>query len=160
MMIDNMEMDVLDLLRVIEEEVENASSIPLSGKKMMDGQLLLDIVADIRLALPRQLEEARNIIINREQIIKEANKEADAIDKDARERAEELIENHIIVSEAKEKAHDLALNAQESAAEIREGADAYADGILDDLLRYMDEYIKIIQKNKGELKNTKKSKPV
>jgi len=159
-MIDNMEMDVLDLLRVIEEEVENASSIPLSGKKMMDGQLLLDIVADIRLALPRQLEDARNIIANRDQIISEAKKQADAIEKDAKLKAEELIDNHVIMSEAKEKAHDLMASAQESAVEIREGADAYANDILDDLLRYMEEYIKIIQKNKGELKNSGKSKPV
>lgn len=157
---ENMEMDVLDLLRVIEEEVENASSVPLSGKKMMDGQLLLDIVSDIRLALPRQLEEARNILMTRDQIIDAAQKEAGSIEKEAKLKAEELVDTHEIMAEAKEKAHDLTMSAQESALEIREGADAYADDILSDLLRYMQEYINIIEKNKGELHSNGKSKPV
>lgn len=157
---ENMEMDVLDLLRVIEEEVENASSVPLSGKKMMDGQLLLDIVSDIRLALPRQLEEARNILMTRDQIIDAAQKEAESIEKEAKLKAEDLVDTHEIMAEAKEKAHDLTMSAQESAIEIREGADAYADDILNDLLRYMQEYINIIEKNKGELHNSGKSKPV
>ncbi len=150
---ENMEMDVLDLLRVIEEEVETASSIPLSGKKMMDGQLLLDIVSDLRLALPRQLEDARNIVASREKILTEARLDAEEIVKDAKLKAEDLIENHVIMVEAKEKAHELTSNSQQSAAEIREGADAYADDILEDLLRYMEEYISIIQKNKDELRN-------
>lgn len=153
-------MDVLELLRVIEEEVENASSIPLSGKKMMDGQMLLDIVSDIRLALPRQIEEANNILAAREQILNEAQQEALEIQKEAKLRAEELVENHVIMTEAKTKANDITLSAQQSAIEIREGADAYADDILNDLLRYMDDYIKIIEKNKNELRNAKKVKPV
>lgn len=153
-------MDVLELLRVIEEEVENASSIPLSGKKMMDGQMLLDIVSDIRLALPRQIEEANNIFAAREQILNEAQQEAQEIQKEARLRAQELVENHVIMTEAKTKANDITVSAQQSAIEIREGADAYADDILNDLLRYMDDYTKIIEKNKNELKNAKKVKPV
>lgn len=153
-------MDVLELLRVIEEEVENASSIPLSGKKMMDGQMLLDVVSDIRLALPRQIEEANNILAARERILNEAQQEALEIQKEAKLRAEELVENHVIMTEAKTKANDITLSAQQSAIEIREGADAYADDILNDLLRYMDDYIKIIEKNKNELRNAKKVKPV
>lgn len=153
-------MDVLELLRVIEEEVENASSIPLSGKKMMDGQMLLDVVSDIRLALPRQIEEANNILAAREQILNEAQQEALEIQKEAKLRAEELVENHVIMTEAKTKANDITLSAQQSSIEIREGADAYADDILNDLLRYMDDYIKIIEKNKNELRNAKKVKPV
>ena len=153
---ENMEMDVLDLLRVIEEEVEGASSIPLSGKKIIDGQLIIDVVSDIRLALPRQLQEAKNVMNSREQILNDAKKDAEDIEKGAKLRSDELVENHLLMIEAREKAHDLIVSAQQSALEIREGAEAYADDILEDVLRYLDEYAKIIEKNKSELKNIKK----
>ena len=153
---ENMEMDVLDLLRVIEEEVEHASSIPLSGKKMIDGQLVLDVISDIRLALPRQMQEAKNIMNTRDQILQEAKKDAEDIEKGAKIRADELVQNNMVMVEVREKAHDLTMSAQKNAEEIREGAEAYAEDILNDLLRYLDDYKKIIEKNRGELDNRKK----
>ena len=51
-------MKVLELLDLLEEEIENGSSLPLTGKKILDPDKLLDIVDDIREVLPSEFRQA------------------------------------------------------------------------------------------------------
>lgn len=54
-------MKVLDLLEEIEEIVDTASGFPLTGKIMVDAQELLEIVREIRLELPDEIQQASGL---------------------------------------------------------------------------------------------------
>ena len=52
-------MTVLDLLDEIEEIVETSSAVPLTNKIMVDGNELREIVKEIRQSLPDDVQQAK-----------------------------------------------------------------------------------------------------
>ena len=83
-------MKVLELLDEIEEIVDTASGIPLSGKIMVDSNELLEIVKEIRTELPEEIQQARWIKNERDRILGEAKNEYETIIRKAEEEAEDL----------------------------------------------------------------------
>ena len=69
-------MKVLELLDLLEEEIESGGSLPLTGKKILDPDKLLDIVDEIREALPGEFRQAEILKQERERILEDAQKEA------------------------------------------------------------------------------------
>lgn len=52
-------MTVLELLEEIEDIVDTAPGLPLTGKIMVDANELLEIVREIRLSLPDDVQQAK-----------------------------------------------------------------------------------------------------
>ena len=81
-------MKVLELLEEIEEIVDTASGFPLTGKIMIDSQELLELVREIRVELPDEIQQAQWIKNERERILTEAKKEYETVIADAQAQAE------------------------------------------------------------------------
>ena len=123
-------MKVLDLLEEIEEIVDTASGFPLTGKNMVDAQELLEIVREIRLELPDEIQQAQWIKNERERIIAEAKKEYEAVIADAKRQAEALVENDDITVKAKLRADELMRVTEETAKQLKMSTYDYVDSIL------------------------------
>ena len=93
-------MKVLELLEEIEDIVDTSSGFPLTGKIMVDSQELLELVREIRLELPDEIQQAQWIKNERERILAEAKKEYETVIKDAKSQAERLVESHDITVKA------------------------------------------------------------
>ena len=65
-------MDILYLLDRLDEMVASASRVPFSSRVILDEQDYLDIVDQIRLALPEELKVSRRVMAERDQILAEA----------------------------------------------------------------------------------------
>ena len=52
-------MTVLDLLDELEDIVDTAPNVPLTGKIMVESSEVLEIVDDIRKALPEDVKQAK-----------------------------------------------------------------------------------------------------
>ena len=89
-------MRVLELLEEIEEIVDTAAGLPLTGKIMVDSQELLEIVREIRAELPDEIQQAQWIKNERERIIAEAKTQYEAVIDDAQKQADALVENNDI----------------------------------------------------------------
>ncbi len=59
-------MDVLFLLDRLEEILTTGFRVPMSARTMIDEQEALDIIEQMRLALPKELERARQTIAERD----------------------------------------------------------------------------------------------
>ena len=68
-------MTVLDLLEELEDIVNTASTVPLTNKVMVDGEEILEIVKDIRQSLPDDVQQAKWIKEQKDNIIAEAKQE-------------------------------------------------------------------------------------
>ena len=145
-------MNINDLLSELEKELEESSNLPLTGKKIVDLEYILDIVNDIRDSLPEEISEARSIVSDKQRILLDAQREADTAMKDVESRIEKLVDENEITQQAYAKAEKIVENAQANATEIRLGAQEYADEILADVERYLNDYLDIIRKNREELK--------
>ncbi|MGL5149985.1 MAG: ATPase [Clostridium sp.] len=127
------QVDIIELLEYLQEIMESASKVPISGKSMVDREEILEIIDQIRNSLPDQLVKAQWIVGESNRILGEAKKERDSIKKDSLELMRQNVENHDVVKEAKIRAQEILNNAKRDAKAIRLGSRDYSNEILTQL---------------------------
>lgn len=121
------------LLDQLEDLIEDGKTNFLSGKVAIDKETMLDIIRDIRLKLPTEVQQSVWIIEERNKIIDEAQKEAYVIREEAREEMQMMIEKDQITQYAKERAEYILLSAKEDAKQMHMGAVEYAQDTCKDV---------------------------
>ncbi len=132
-------MKVLELLDEIEEIVDTAPGFPLSGKIMIDSDELIEIVKEIRVELPDEIEQAKWIKDERQRILDEAKAEYETILNDAKAQAEAMVENDDITVKAKKRADEIMRAADGNARGLKLGTFEYVDSILYNFQDKMDQ---------------------
>nr|MDD6335994.1 ATPase [bacterium] len=145
-------MRILTLLDELEAIIDEAKPAPLSSKVMVDRDQLLDIIDDIRMNMPDVIRQAEQIAHQRQRILSDADAEAKSVVSKAEKQAERLVNEHEITTKAYTMAEEVLDNTQKNAREIRMGAIAYADDVLAELERAMQQQLGLVQKNRKELK--------
>lgn len=123
-------MKVLELLDEIEEIVDTSTSFPLTGKIMVDAEEILEIVKEIRVELPDEIQQAQWIKDERQRILEEAKKEYESVITDAKRQAEVMIENDDIVVQSKMRADEIMRIAEENCKQLKLNTFDYIDSIL------------------------------
>ena len=123
-------MKVLDLLEEIEEICDTSAGVPLTNKIMVDKVELIEIVGDIRKALPDEIQQAQFIKDERERILNDAKEEYETIIKDAEQRAEMLIDQNEITTRAKQRAREIEGSAAAGAKQLKMSTYDYVDKVL------------------------------
>ena len=100
----------------------------------------------MRIRIPEEIREARQLMREREQIPQSAQMEADQIIQEAREQADQLIRDEEIVKEAEARAQQLIGEVEEQAEVSREEMDIYALNMLRDLERRLQSHLSSIQR--------------
>ena len=107
---EKMDNTVEEIVSMMETIVDEAKFFPMShGKVMIEKDQFLDMLADLREALPRELEDARRIVADRSNILENAKKDAEMTTRAAEDRAKRLIDHDEIVKQAQMKALLLGL---------------------------------------------------
>lgn len=145
-------MEILTILETLEDLVERSTSVPFSGKCMIDREEVLEIVKEMRLKLPDDIKQAKWVKEERQRILLEAQKEANNVIKDAENKISSLIDEHEITKQAYEQANEIIAAAQKNAREIRLGAREYADSVLDKVQEILTDSVEVIRSNREELK--------
>lgn len=148
-----MDMDIMEIVDMMEEAVEKASSVPLTGKVMIDKDEMLDYLQEIRLIYPEELKEAKWVKEERQRILSEAEARADAIQKSAEETQMQLIDEHEVTKCAYEQANELVKNATERAIEIKTDCDQYVDDILNDAEKRLDMLLRKVREDRMSFNN-------
>ena len=123
-------MKVLELLDEIEEIVDTSTSFPLTGKIMVDAEEILEIVKEIRVELPDEIQQAQWIKDEGQRILEEAKKEYESVITDAKRQAEVMIENDDIVVQSKMRADEIMRIAEENCKQLKLNTFDYIDSIL------------------------------
>ena len=124
-------MTVDELLEEIDDLIDKAMRIPLSGGKcMVDAEKIREIVDDIRLHLPGEFKQARAIVSDRADIISDAKREAESIVRASEEKARILISQEEVTKQAQQKARDLLSQSQQKSQAMRRGASDFAEDVL------------------------------
>lgn len=144
-------MRIEDLIDELDDMIEKAWSFPLSGGKIMiNGERAREILEDLRLHLPQEVQQAKAVVADRAQIIGDAKREAEAMIRVSEERVKVMVNQNEIVKEAQAKANDLIEKAQEKSREVRKAANEYVD----DLMKRTDE---MLTENLSEVRKTRQS---
>ena len=149
----DMDMDIMEIIDMLEETIEKASAVPLTGKVMIDKDELLDYIQEIRLVYPDEMKEAKWVKEERQRILSEAENRAETIQKNAEETQMQLIDEHEITKCAYEQANELVNEAQKRAMEIKADTDQYVDDILNDAEHRLDLLLRKIREDRGYFSN-------
>ncbi len=144
-------MKILELLDELEDVIAQSSSFILTGKKMVDADVIAEIIEDIRTALPEELEAAKSVVNEKQRIMVSAQTEAEGLMKRAEDRIKDLVNDHELTQRAYQQSQEILSTAQASAREIRMGSKTYASGMLEDVLASVREMEAILQQNIAEL---------
>src|SRR5450756_1271640 len=120
-------MDIMALIDRIEELIDNGRNMPFGSGRLVDADKIYEIIDEIRAQFPDELKQARWIVKERQEMLEEAEKEANRILEEARDRAESMASEQEVVRRAAEQAASILDEARQQEREIRLGAEDYAD---------------------------------
>jgi cell division septum initiation protein DivIVA len=144
-------MDIMALIDRVEEIVDNARTVPFSSNKMVDPDKVYEIIDEVRGQYPDELKQARWIVKERQEMLEEAEKEANRILEDARDRAHALANETEVVRLAEAQAADIMDKARTQEREIRLGAEDYADEMLANLEVNLGKLLTAVQRGRDRL---------
>ena len=124
---------VMTLLDDLEEILANASKVPFSEKAIVDSDEIRSIVDDIRLSMPKDIQQAKWVKDEQDRILNEARSEYDKVIVAAKKQAEYLVENDIIKKEAEKRADALISEAENHSRYIKLRSYEYVDKLLYDM---------------------------
>src|SRR5450759_843282 len=126
-------MDIMALIDRIEEALDSARSLPLTRGRLVDVEKVYEIIDEIRANFPDELKQARWIVKERQEMLEEAEKEANRVLEEARDRADAMASEQEVVRRANEQAAAILDSARHQERETRLGAEDYADEMLANL---------------------------
>ena len=121
------------LLERLESQIATGTGVPRTRKVLVDKDAILDLIDQLRVAVPEEIHAAKRINAEGERIIEKANEEASRITARAQEQATYLIGERGLTEAAQAEGRRIVADANETADGVRLGADAYAAQVLEAL---------------------------
>ncbi len=136
-----------------------ARKLPVGGGVVISRQRLLDLIDRMRVAVPKEVYDAREVIERRDEVLAEAAEEASRVISRAQEEVETRLKETEVVKAAEERARQILAQAQQRLLELSREAEAQAAARLDDAqqaareqMREADHYaLQTLKKLEGEL---------
>ncbi|HEY7127085.1 MAG TPA: hypothetical protein VH540_24330 [Ktedonobacterales bacterium] len=132
-------MVILSLLDSLEHLITGSQRIPMTNRVLVSEQDVLELVDQIRAAVPEEIKQAHRLRQERERLLAQAQAEGDRIILAAQEEAERLTNDEEVLRLANERAFEIKSEAKEEASQLRDGADAYAVETLRGLEERLDD---------------------
>ena len=123
--------DIIELLDILYGMVNEAWGVPLGNDKcIIEREKAIDIINDIKAALPSSISESKRLVAARDEFIGNAKREAEALRKNAEEQAARMVDEQEIVRVAKEKSAQMVEEAEKKSSELKRVASQYVDEII------------------------------
>ncbi|MDD6261744.1 MAG: hypothetical protein PUA83_01485 [Clostridiales bacterium] len=120
-----------DLINQLNELLNEAWTMPLSGgKAVVDRERVNDLLNEINSTFPEEIQQARAILSAQNELKAAAERDADAIIRDAETRARRLVEDSVIVREARRLTAEIVNQKKAEAQNIIAEANSQADAII------------------------------
>jgi hypothetical protein len=149
-------MEILNLIDKLEALATQSKKVPLTGKRMLGAERLLELVDQMRLAVPRGVQEAEDMLGRREQVINQALSDAKRIRAAAEIESRTRLEESEMVRSAKRRGDEILQEAEAQGRQLMErvhvelkvrraGADDYAREALTSLEQDVEAVLKSIR---------------
>jgi cell division septum initiation protein DivIVA len=138
-------LDIQHLVDRLEELLNSGRHLPFTTQTVVDEQHALELIDQMRISIPEEIEKARRILRERDRIIAQANEEASRIRDLAREKSETLIQRDSITQAAQARATSIIEQSRREADTIREDADQYVMDVLSDLEDALNRTVTVVR---------------
>jgi cell division septum initiation protein DivIVA len=114
----------------LEGMLANGKKLPLTSSVVIDQAAALELIDELRHAIPEEVQSARRVNAEGERILERAGQEAERIVARAREQAVQLIDEQGLTEGAEAEGRRIVAAAAADADQTRRGADDYAADVL------------------------------
>jgi cell division septum initiation protein DivIVA len=133
--------DIQHLIDRLEDLIDEGRHMPFSKFTMIDEERALELIDQMRISIPEEIEKSSRILAQRDRILAQANEEAARIIQQGRDRSEQLIDREAMVQAAQSRAANVIEQARQEAEGITGDADQY---VLDNLSALEQKLNKLI----------------
>ncbi len=134
-------MDILSLVDQLEELFNASRPIPLTNNVVVDEDSMLDIIDQLRVAVPEEVKRAQKLLAERDRTLAQAQEEAKRTVQLARDKSEGLLERDSIVEAAESRSDQIKDQALLDAEATRREADDYVLESLTNLEMELERYL-------------------
>jgi len=147
-------MDIQHLVDRLEDLIDEGRHMPFSKFTLIDEERALELIDQMRISIPEEIEKAARVLAQRDRIIAQANEEAARIVQLARERSEQLIDREAMVQTAQSRAANIIEAARLEAADITGDADEYVINTLSDLESALLKALQVVRNGIQQVTDT------
>ena len=132
------EQHIEDIIAALYDLVQDARTLPLGADKcIVERDKVLDMLDEINAQLPAELKQSRTIVESRNELIGQARREAENINRKAQEEAAALVSQQAVYNEAKRQCVEMVEQTKAQIVALRKASNEY----MDDALRRTEEAI-------------------
>jgi len=139
-------MDILHLIDRLEELFNESRPIWFTHSVVMDEDRLLDLIDQMRVAIPEEIKKAQQVTSQRERMLAQAQEEASRTIGLAREKADKMAEKDQVSQAAQARADQIIAQARQECDQMKLDADQY-------VLQTLKEMQSEIEKIQNQVKN-------
>jgi len=130
------------LIDEMEEYLDNCKFKPFSTEIIMVNKSEIDeLLRDLRMKTPEEIKSYRKIISNKEAILNDAKQKAQELIDNATVQTNELISEHQIMQQAYAQANEIVELASKQAQEILDNATTEANNVKAAAMQYTDDIL-------------------
>jgi hypothetical protein len=137
--------DILYLVDRLENLIAGSRRMPLFNQLMVKEADILNIIDQMRTAIPDEIKQARRINQEKERILAQAQADASSLLSRAREESERVMNREGLLLAAEERSKEMLRRAEEQAEQLKIEADAYVA----ETLRAVREHLSNIEMEVG-----------
>jgi len=126
-------MDILHLVDRLEELINSSQSIPFTRNIIIDEDRVLDLIDQMRVAIPEEVKKSQQIMAQKDRLIAQAKEEAKRTLSLAKEKSDQITDRDSIVQDARKKAKQIEAEAEVKAGKTQAEADEYVAETLTNL---------------------------
>lgn len=120
-------MDLIERIEELQVLIEEAKAVPLSSSAVVNREEVIDLLAQLKEAVPDEIRQARWMSRDRDELLARARKEAERIIQESQEQRDRLLSRTEIVHAANRDAERIIDDAKERGAQIKAEAEDYVD---------------------------------
>ena len=123
--------DINRLIDMLYERIEDAKSPALKpNMSMVDRDEMLDLLDELRAALPVEIKRAQELLAAREKFVDDAKRDVDRMRCQAELEAKTKVSESEVLYAAKEKARQIIARSEERSRQLYQVANEYAEDAL------------------------------
>lgn len=126
-------MDIQHLVDRLEDLIDDGRHLFGTKYTMVDEERALELIDQMRISIPEEIEKAARVIAQRDRILAEAHEEAARIVQENRMKAETMLDEDATVRAAQARAENIREQARQEAHRITSEADTYVMSLLSQL---------------------------
>ena len=135
------------LIDEIEEYIDGCKFMTLSSTKIIvNKDEIDDLLRNLRMSTPDEIKRYQKMISNRDAILDDAKRKAEALINEATIQTNQLVNEHEIMQQAYSKANEVVTMATNQAQEILDKATIEANSVRAAAMQYTDDLLANLEK--------------